>query len=424
MKARLLKRVLPLFLIAALVGAGVLVGLPGEAEAQAKVTYNVVILDTATPFDRNNPTVNNESPDVFMGSINNAPVGPDQVSSDANEGISFQMVVETKAKTEKTKVGPATYYPVTISGRTFKAPIIRYESPMGTLRTVTKMAGNAKGKLYISGGDVDVSQEMGETKLTTKIGDGIVDPVGSLIVPITVERTTIIEATGKPFFKAKLSFTWTTGSSRIQVAGSKSGLKGMALPDNDPTGLLPQPLVGESLNLEAGTGKLVATVGGMNAKTPLGQIDFLRGQVWVMKITPTGGGKNPAYAGLGVALGGGQNPAYASLIALVPAPTHRVEIEPQTLVLSPGGSAIMKVSVTSLSSQDVNGNLTVTASRYTSTSTDGLTTWSLVGPEITVATFANLTIHPEKTVSFLVPIILTLTQPTLVILKADFLLNP
>jgi hypothetical protein len=80
--------------------------------------------------------------------------------------------------------------------------------------------------------------------------------------------------------------TWTTGKSSMVVKGSKSTLEGMAFPEDDPSGILPTPLVGVPLDLEAGTGTLVSTIALMGlSQEGTGKMDMLRGQVWVMKIT-------------------------------------------------------------------------------------------------------------------------------------------
>ena len=153
-------------------------------------------------------------------------------------------------------------------------------------KQTTIMAGDAKGKLYISGGDVDVSQVMGEKKLTAIIGDGTVDPAGSLIIPISTVTTVVLESTGKPFMTQKMVINFTTGKNSILIKGSKSGLEGKRLPDDGPTGYLPKPLVGQPLNLDAGTGTLVGTTALMNLKVKiLGELDMMIGELWVMKIT-------------------------------------------------------------------------------------------------------------------------------------------
>jgi len=295
------KGILFLLLIAVVVCGGVLDAFPEKSRAAAvKVKYNVEILDVATPYDMTNPTVNNESPTVFSTSINNGE--PLETRVTANEGITFQMQVDTKAKTETLKVGKtrikATYYPVTILRNSFKAPDVWYQVSSGedvhNEKITTTMIKDAKGKLYISGGDVDVSQVMGEKTLKTQIGDGTVDPAGSLTIPIALnniiriysyrEQPTLVLIHMLP--KKPTTTTWTTGQNRILVKGSKSGLEGKAFPDDDSTGLLPNPLVGVPLDLAAGTGTLVSTDVSYKVPNALGMVDFLRGGIWVMKITP------------------------------------------------------------------------------------------------------------------------------------------
>ena len=277
------------FLVAALVAGGVLVGVPGGAEAAKSTIYDVEILDTGNGWDVKNPTANNESPSIAFSSINKGAPGEAVVT--ANEGITFQMEVKGKAKTEKVKIAgkrvKATYYPVTIKKKSFEAPIGRSETisdgELYEIETTTVMAKDAKGKLYISDTDVDVSQVMKGKKPKTKIGDGTADPAGSLLITISTKSTQTTR--GMVVMKEKSTSTWTTGTSSILIEGSKSGLEGMAFPDNDPTGLLPTPLVGVPLNLEAGKGTLVSTSAAMNQKMMVGKIDILKGQVWVMKLS-------------------------------------------------------------------------------------------------------------------------------------------
>ena len=291
------KGLLILFVIAAVVGSGVLVGFPKESNAATGVLYNVEILDTATPFDVTKPTENNESPFVSY-----------QITADKEmpvpnimpqEGITFQMLVETKAKTETLKVGTtktkASYYPVTILAKTFKDPGSHYNTPYGEETmdmAITKtLAKNAIGKLYISGGDVDVKNVQAEKKLTQTIGDGTTDPAGSLIIPImlfnfnyqVVNRDIII---GKE--KVWIT-TLTTGQSSTLVKGSKSSVafEGKVLPDDDTSLMLPKPLVGTPINLVDGTGTLVVTECSMNMSVMMiGKTDHLRSFIWKMKITP------------------------------------------------------------------------------------------------------------------------------------------
>ncbi len=271
MKIRSLKWGVTLLLVAVMVMAGVLSSYPGKSQAAAKgTTYNVVLQAGSTS--------------VILVSINDGASIP---QLNPQETISFQMVVEAKAKTEKLKTGPASYYPVTIIAKSFKAPT--KEMPMvgdlGMAVVSASLAKDAKGKLYISGGDVDVSQVMGEKKLTTKIGDGKVDAEGSAIIPIITVSTVTLKSNGKVFMQTKTSAYLTTGQSYTLVKGSKSGLEGKALPNDDSLKKLPQPLVGKPLDLNAKTGTLVATSSLMNVKNKtMGIVDYLSSQYWVMKI--------------------------------------------------------------------------------------------------------------------------------------------
>ena len=270
MKERILKIGVPLFLVAVLVAAGVYP--VTSSQAAAKTTYNVV--------------VQKGSPLVSLASINDGAPAP---QTGSNEGITFQLVVEGKQKTEKVKStgGTASYYPVTIPKKSFKVPSTEY--PMvggGMARQSTILAGDAKGKLYVNGGDVDISQVLGEKKLTTKIGDGKEDPEGSLLIPMKTVSQIIMVSTGKTFMKTEMLLNFTTGKSYTIVKGSKSGLEGKAIPDNDTTGTLPKPLVGVPIDLSAETGTMVCTGGTTNIKNKtVGNIDYIMGVIWVMKIT-------------------------------------------------------------------------------------------------------------------------------------------
>jgi len=271
MKERLLKIGMPLFLVAVMVVALVLSSLPVPLQAAGGTTYNV--------------TLQKGSPIVSMVSINGG-VGVPEPSD--NVGSTFQMVVEAKAKTEKLKTGPASYYPVTILAKSFKAPSAEF--PMigggGMAKEVKVMQKDAKGKLYISGGDVDVTGVQG-SKLATQIGDGTVDPPGSMIIgPITLVSILTLKSTGKVFMSTGTTYMMTTGKSYLILKGTKSRMEGKAMPNDDTSKNLPIPLVGQPLDLNAGTGALAGTGAVMNSKNKtIGLMDYLNGQLWVMKIT-------------------------------------------------------------------------------------------------------------------------------------------
>jgi len=225
------------------------------------------------------------SPVVTFNSIAGGAPAP---SVAQNETVTFKMVVDaTKAKTEKLKTGPATYYPVTILAKSYKSPT--QEFPIvggGTAIRSSLIAKDAKGKVYTSGGDVDVSSVLGK-KTTSKIGDGTVDPALSIIIQITLVNNVTDKSTGKLLMSLPTTSYYTTGKSYCVVKGSKSRLEGKAMPNDDTTKTLPNPLVGKPLDVDAGTGTLVTTAGFINAKNKaFGLIDNLTGQVWVMKITP------------------------------------------------------------------------------------------------------------------------------------------
>ena len=269
MKAGLLKWGVTISLVAVLVVVGVF---PITSQAAAKgTTYNVV--------------VQKGSPVVSLVSVNGGAPAP---NVGQNEGTTFQIVVGSKLLTEKVKStgGTASYYEVTISKKSFKAPINEYMAPGGVKLVQTSvMTGDAKGKLYVSGGDVDVSNVLSK-KLTSKIGDGTADPKGSLLIQINYVANLVDKSTGKALMKAPQTTYFTTGKVYTIVKGSKSRLEGKAIPNDDTTKSLPTPLVGQPIDLDAGTGTLVGSNGALNVQNKLlGINDNLGGQLWVLKIT-------------------------------------------------------------------------------------------------------------------------------------------
>ena len=148
------------------------------------------------------------------------------------------------------------------------------------------MPKDGKGKLYTSGGDVDVSVLMGK-KVTEKIGDGKVDPAGSMIIPaFNITSVITLESTDKVFMTTPVLQTFTTGQSSLVVNGSKTRLEGKKLPADDTTKSLPNPLVGKPIDLNAGTGMLVSTDGSLGNKNKMiGTTDFIGGQIWNMQIS-------------------------------------------------------------------------------------------------------------------------------------------
>jgi hypothetical protein len=269
MKERILKIGVILFLVAALVVAGVY---PITSQAAAKgTTYQVVI--------------QKGSPVMSLVSTGGGAPAP---SGGQNEGTSFQMVVGTKLLTEKVKStkGTASYYEVTIPKKSYRAPTQEYPMPTGgTAVRGSSIAKDAKGKLYVSGGDVDVTSVLSK-KLTSKIGDGTADPAGSFLIQIDTLSTLTDKATGKFYMNAPSTSWYTTGKSYCIVKGSKSRLEGKAYPNDDTTKTLTTPLVGQPIDLEKGTGSVVVTTGVIGVKNKaFGLIDNLTGQLWVMKIT-------------------------------------------------------------------------------------------------------------------------------------------
>jgi hypothetical protein len=271
MKKRMLKIGVPLLLVAVLITVGVY---PITSQAAAKGTSYKVVLQNGS-FTANMFSAND-------GAAASVPQGD-------VAGISFTMVVEGKSKTEKLKStgGKAEYYPVTILAKSFKGkPEERAMADgSGTAITVTQMAKDSKGKLYISGGDVDVVAVQGEKKLTYKLGDGKADPKGSLFVELQMASIVTNKATGKLMQNVLLPQLVTTGTASITVQGAKGGLNGKKIPDNMKG--LSNPLAGKVIDLDAGTGTLVGVAAMMNVKNlTLGQpIDAMVASNWVMQIS-------------------------------------------------------------------------------------------------------------------------------------------
>jgi len=271
MKERLLKSGATLFLVAVMVVAGVLASFPVTSQAAGGTTYTVVL-------QKGSPIMN-------LVSLNASAPSPSLAQQDT---ITFKMVVDAKAKTEKLKTGPATYYPVTIIAKSYKAPTQKFPMVGGAGMAIQSsfIPKDAKGKLYTSGGDVDVRLVVGAKGAVATIGDGKIDPAGSMIIPITVTSNISLESSGKVIMTTPTFQYMTTGQSSLVVKGTKTRLEGKSLPADDSTKSLTNPLVGQPVDLSAGTGTLVSTsaVIGSKSKT-LGTTDYIGGQIWVMKIT-------------------------------------------------------------------------------------------------------------------------------------------
>jgi hypothetical protein len=270
MKKSLIKMGVTLFLVAVTVAALVLSSLPVISQAAGGTTYNVTILSG--------------SPLLTISSVNGSAAGPQVTKLD---GVSFKMVVDAKAKTEKLKTGTATYYPVTIIAKSYKAPTLKFMMPGGEAIQSSSMPKDAKGKLYTSGGDVDVSVVVGAKKAVATIGDGKVDPAGSMIIPSYTTTSVIAStSTGKAFMTTTTIVNLTTGQSSLIVKGTKTRLEGKELPAGDTTKSLSNPLVGKPVDLNAGTGALVGTMAALGIKNKVvGTTDYIGGQIFVMQIS-------------------------------------------------------------------------------------------------------------------------------------------
>jgi hypothetical protein len=91
--------------------------------------------------------------------------------------------------------------------------------------------------------------------------------------------------TGDKFMKLKTGSYMTTGRTQLVVTKSKTALDGMTMPDDEETGFIPKPLVGEPIDLEAGTGTLVSTSGLIKAKSALGRVDNINASMYVLSIS-------------------------------------------------------------------------------------------------------------------------------------------
>jgi hypothetical protein len=296
MKARSPK-ILPLFLIAFLVASGLLAVFPGQAHA-AKITYKVMIMDPGTPWSRDLPGVNNESPVSTIVLINGESQPP---AIEANEGLTFNLVVDTKLKKKKVKIGGekvvAYYHKVKIPKKSYRAPVAEYWSPMGQLRTEQVLKSDSKGMLYTENGDVDLYTVVKGKKGKTKIGDGKVDPYaredfqGAMIIKQKTQITIFVISTGEKFMKLKQTSYMSTGQANLVVTKSKTKFDGLRWPQDDKSGVLKGDLIGpaggvqgQPIDLDAGTGTLVGHSAVMKAKIALGRNDSISSIVYVMSI--------------------------------------------------------------------------------------------------------------------------------------------
>jgi len=274
MKERLMKKVVTLLLVAVTVAAGVFASLPGVSQAASGTTYTVVL--------------QSGSATVSIVSINDGASVPQTGKLD---GTTFKLIVDSKLKTEKVKStgGTASYYPVTLLAKSYSSPKAEYPiiGGGGTAVKSSYLKGDAKGKLYTSGGDVDYSVVQGEKKAAYKYGDGKADPNGSLFLPLNLVSSITAKETGKKMMDVLQVVNLTTGTCSLIAQGVKGGVNGKGLPANDTTKLLPNPFTGVPIDLNAGTGTVIAASGAMNGANKMvnGTVDNITGQVWVMKIS-------------------------------------------------------------------------------------------------------------------------------------------
>src|SRR4030042_7107042 len=254
MKEKILKITVVLILVAAIAVAGVF---PVTSQAASKTTYNVTLLKG--------------SANVSVVSINDGTTAPTGASL---EGVTFQLIVENKLKTQKDQsTGPKTiYYPVQGPKKSYKGPT--QEFPMmtgeGTAVVSTVLKSDAKGKIYVSGGDVDFTAVTGEKQAKYKFGDGKEDPEGSLLLIMNEEVSMTLKGTKKVLSKMKPTVYMTTGTCSMTAQNVKGGINGKSVPaDVKSTKMLPDPFRGEVVDLDAGTGTLVGVYATMNAKNAM-----------------------------------------------------------------------------------------------------------------------------------------------------------
>ena len=161
------------------------------------------------------------------------------------------------------------------------------------------------------------------------------------------------------------------------------------------------------------------------------------GVVWSQQ--GNGGGGSTAYTDI--------NPAYNDVLLIPPEAgagnvliTHMIEMDPSTsmVVMGPTGGEVATVVLTSLIPADGNealtgpnyGDLTgvvqITAKVYTPYTYGVVTTWPTAPADLPIIFYSDITVHPEKTVTFQVPIASynPATPPgTLVMYKAEFVVS-
>lgn len=242
MKAQLLKKgrmVLPIFLVVALVAAGV-IGLAASANAAAKgTTYTVTI---ASGSSATGVTSQDKGPALEIGGTLSG---------------SFQMIVDAKGG-------------VVIPAKTFKLSETLTGAGEGYVASMT-LKKDVKAKLG-SGGDA--SGVLNAKKATIKIGKkGPSGSLGAVLDLVTVVK----DSGGKVIQKSMVyQYTFTTGNAKIAASGTKNGFDGKSLSG-----------AGAVLDLSAGKGKMVGIAGFMNGKSSIAGvklIDYMGIQTWTLAI--------------------------------------------------------------------------------------------------------------------------------------------
>src|SRR4030042_306061 len=131
----------------------------------------------------------------------------------------------------------------------------------GTAVKFSYLKKDGKGKLYVSGGDVDYSIIQGEKKGKVTMGDGTADPEGSLLLTLNQVSALSLKGSSKKMADVLQVVSLTTGTCSIKAEKVKGGINGKGLPADDTTKLIPIPYKGVPVDLDAGTGSLVSTTG-------------------------------------------------------------------------------------------------------------------------------------------------------------------
>jgi hypothetical protein len=255
-------------------------------------TYNVELLDTATPWDYTIPWIANESISVDYASINKAPPTlPPTVN--AAEGTTFDLIVN---QVPVSGVDGGTYKAFTIPMASYVSIPTYSFGAVGWLRSESTPATDGVGKLWVTPGaaidsDVDTIGYVDPSDVLhiTK-GDGTVDGADAAEYEITMHSVTSYTSgpggdAGATFMEMMMPMFYTTEETYLDVdPATVGGLAGMHMPDGDPNETI--PLFGADMLLGAGTANFVTTTAAWNQAIPLGNLDMVMSLVQDWSITP------------------------------------------------------------------------------------------------------------------------------------------